>query len=139
MVKLKVYVHSFEVPTVGFSDRRGAVDKEGQKGADWGAQAQNTAFRGHPAQTTPFQGLDQHAILFEKRYLSDEDREVLMRIDNFCKNNGLEYEVVDVGKISLLAKLELRMRGIKTSAVCAGEKKRCGIPSDEDMKKLLMS
>ena len=122
MTKLKVYVHSFEVPIVGFSDRRGAIDKEGQRGADWGAQAQTTAFRGYPAQTTPFQEIAKHASLFEKRYLSDDDNEVLTRIDNFCKHNTLEYEVIDIGRKSFLAKLGLRMRGIKTPAICKGKK-----------------
>jgi hypothetical protein len=119
MVKLKVYVSSFEVPTVGFIDKEGAMHAC--------AQAQKTAF----------QGLEHHAGLFGQRFLPDEDREVLMRIENFCKNNALEYEVVDVGSMSFLAKLALRRKGIKTPAVCAGEKTRCGIPSDEDMKKLL--
>jgi hypothetical protein len=29
------------------------------------------------------------------------------------------------------------MKGIKTPAICSGEKTLCGIPSDEDIKKLL--
>ena len=119
MDKLKVYVHSLEVPTVGF------VDKEGAMHAC--AQAQKTAF----------QGLEHHADLFGRRFLSDEDREVLMRIDIFCKKNALEYEVVDVGRMSFLAKLGLRKKGIKTPAICLGERTLCGLSSDEDMKKLL--
>jgi hypothetical protein len=119
MAKLKVYVHSFELPTVGF------VDKEGAMHAC--AQAQKTAF----------EGLGQHAGLFGQRYLPDEDREVLSRVEDFCKNNSLEYEVVDVGSMSFLAKLALRKKGIKTPAICAEEKTLCGVPSDEDMKKLL--
>jgi hypothetical protein len=119
MVRLKVYVHSFEVPTAGFIDKEGAMHAC--------AQAQKTAF----------QGLEHHAGLFGKRYLSDEDREILMRIEDYCKNNALEYEVVDVGSMGFLAKLGLRMKGIKTPAICSGEKTLCGIPSDEDIKKLL--
>ena len=119
MAKLKVYVHSFEVPTVGFIDKEGAMHACSQ------------------AQKTAFQGLEHHAGLFGKRCLADDDREVLMRIDNFCKNNALEYEVVDIGNMSFLARLGLRMKGVKTPAICSGEKTLCGIPSDEDMKKLL--
>ena len=119
MVKLKVYVRSFKLPTVEF------VDKEGAMHAC--AQAQKTAF----------QGLEHHAGLFGKRYLPDGDREVLTRIENFCKNNALEYEVVDVGSMSFLARLALRKKGITTPAICAGKKTLCGVPSDEDMKKLL--
>ena len=121
MEKLKVYVCSFEVPTVGF------VDKEGAMHAC--AQAQKTAFH----------GLERHAGLFGNRYLSDEDREFLMRVEIFCKSNRLEYEVVDVGRMSFLAKLWLRRKGIKTPAVCVGEKMLRGVVSDEDMNKLLTS
>jgi len=121
MAKLKVYVHSFEVPTVGF------VDKEGAMHACGAAQAHANAF----------QGLAQNAGLFGKRYLPDEDREVLMRIEVYCRNNALEYEVVDVGGMGFLAKLGLRMKGIKTPAICSGDKTLCGIPPDEDIRKLL--
>jgi len=119
MAKLKVYVHSLEVSTVGFIDKEGAMHAC--------AQAQKTAF----------QGLERHAGLFGKRCLCDDDRETLMRIDNFCKKYALEYEVVDVESMSFLARLGLRMKGVKTPAICSGEKTLCGIPSDEDVKKLL--
>jgi hypothetical protein len=127
MDRLKVYVHSFEVPTVGFIDKQRAIDKEGHKGVDYCAQAQTTAF----------QGLAHHAGVFGKRYLSDEDRDVLMRIDGYCKDNALEYEVVDVGSLGFLAKLGLRMKGIKTPTICKGGKTLCGVPSDEDLRKLI--
>ncbi len=119
MIKLKVYVQSFEVPTVGFIDKEGAMHAC--------AQAQKTAFH----------GLEQHAGLFGNRYLSDEDRGFLLRIEDFCRNNALEYEVVDIGKMSFLVKLDLRMKGIKTPAVCFEKKVLCGIPSEENMKKFL--
>jgi hypothetical protein len=119
MTKLKVYVHSFGVPTIGFIDKEGAMHACAQ------------------AQSTAFQGLAHHAGLFGKRCLTDEDREFLMRIDDFCRKNALEYEVVDIGRMSFLAKLGLRLKGVKTPAICSGEKVLCGIPSEEDMKKLL--
>ena len=89
------------------------------------------------AQKTAFQGLEHHAGLFGKRYLPDGDREVLTRTENFCKSNALEYEVVDVGSLNFLAKLALRKKGIKTPAICTGKRTLCGVPSDEDMKRLL--
>ena len=119
MEKLKVYIHSSEIPTVGF------VDKEGAMHAC--AQAQKTAF----------QGLEQFSSLFGNRYLCDEDREVLMHVEDFCKNNGLKYNIVDLGTISFLARLRLRMKGVKAPALCCGEKILYGVPSEEDLKKLL--
>lgn len=118
MEKLKVYIHSSEIPTVGF------VDKEGAMHAC--AQAQKTAF----------QGLEQRSSLFGNRYLCDEDREVLMRVEDFCKNNGLEYNIVDLGNMSFLARLRLRMKGVNAPAICCGEKILYGFPSEEDLKKL---
>ena len=118
MEKLKVYIHTFEVPTVGIVDKEGAMHVC--------AQAQKTAF----------QGLEQRSSLFGNRYLCDEDKEVLMRVEDFCKNNGLQYDVVDLGTMSFLARLRLRVEGINAPAVCCGERILCGVPSEEDLKKL---
>jgi len=118
MEKLKVYIHSFEIPTVGF------VDKEGAMHAC--AQAQKTAF----------QGLAQRSSLLGNHYLCNEDAEVLMRVEDFCKNNGFEYNIVDLGNMSFLARLRLRVKGVNAPAVCCGEKILCGVPSEEDLKKL---
>jgi hypothetical protein len=119
MEKLKVYIHTFEVPTVGF------VDKEGAMHAC--AEAQKTAF----------QGLEQRSSLLGNRYLCDEDREVLMRVEDFCKNNGLQYNIIDLGTMSFLPRLRLRMKGVNAPAICCGEKILHGVPSEEDLKKLL--
>jgi hypothetical protein len=118
MEKLKVYIHSFEVPTVGF------VDKEGAMHAC--AQAQKTAF----------QGLEQRSSLFGNRYLRNENREVLTRVEDFCKNNGLQYNIIDLGTMSFLARLRLTLKGVKAPAICCGEKILYGVPSEEDLKKL---
>jgi len=118
MEKLKIYIYSSEIPTVAF------VDKEGAMHAC--AQAQKTAF----------QELAQRSSLFGNRYLCNEDKEVLMRVEGFCKNNGLKYDIIDLGTTSFLARLRLRMKGVNAPAVCCGEKILCGVPSEEDLKKL---
>jgi hypothetical protein len=119
MEKLKVYIHSSEIPTVGF------VDKEGAMHAC--AQAQKTAF----------EGLGQRSSLLGNRYLCSDDEQVLLRVGDFCKNNGLEYDVVDLGTISFLARLRLRMKGVNAPAICCGGKMVYGVPSEEDLKKLM--
>jgi len=118
MKKLKVYIHSLEIPTAGF------VDKEGAMHAC--ARAQKTAFQG----LERFSGLGN-------RYISDEQREVLMQVEDFCKNNGLDYKIIDLGTISFLARLKLKMKGLETPAVSCGEKIIYGLPSEEDLKELL--
>ncbi|MGC9346205.1 MAG: hypothetical protein ACP5ER_05395 [Candidatus Bathyarchaeales archaeon] len=104
MVKLEVYVCSLEIPTVGF------VDKEGAMHAC--AQAQKTAF----------QGLERFSSIGGNRYLSDEEREVLMCVEDFCKDNGLEFEVVDLGIMGFLARLKLKMKGLRTLPLGAEKK-----------------
>ncbi len=121
MEKLKVYIHSFELPTVGF------VDKEGAMHAC--AQAQKTAF----------EKLGSFSSMLGNRHVSDEDRIVLMQVEGFCRNNNLEFEVVDLGTMSLLAKLRLRMKGLKTPAVGCGEKIFSGVPNGKDLRELLKS
>jgi hypothetical protein len=119
MAKVKVYVHSHEFPTVGIVDKEGAMHACAQ------------------AQTTAFQGLGRLAGLFGKRYLSDEEREFLMLVEDFCRGNRLEYEIIDLGTLSFLARMELRLKGVKTPAICCEGKTLCGIPRKEDLKELL--
>ncbi len=113
MQKLKVYVHSFEIPTVGF------VDKEGAMHAC--AQAQRTAF----------QVLKSVSSMIGNRYLPNEEREVLMLAEDFCRNNGLEFETIDLGTMSFLARLRLRIQGIKTPVITYEEKIFFGVPSEK--------
>lgn len=117
-MKFKVYVHSFGIPTVGF------VDKEGAMHAC--AQAQKTAF----------QGLQGIGSLLGSRYLCEEERKVLIQVEEFCRSNDLEYEVIDLGTKGFVERLGLKMKGVKAPAVCYGEKMFRGVPCDEDLKKL---
>jgi hypothetical protein len=119
VVKLKVYVQSLEMPTVGFVDREGAMHAC--------AQAQKSAFK----------GLERHAGLFGNRYLVDEEKETLMRIEDFCRNNHLEFDIVDLGTASLLEKVKMRVKGLKTPAVWCENRTFFGVPNEGDFKELL--
>jgi len=119
MKKLKVYIHSLEFPTVGFIDKEGAMHAC--------AHAQKTAF----------QGLERFSSIIGNRYLCDEEREFLTRVKDFCKKNDLEFEVIDLGTMSFLARFKLKMRGLKTPAISCGEKTVYGILSEEDFKEFL--
>jgi hypothetical protein len=63
----------------------------------------------------PFEGLGHLAGLFGNRYLSDEEREFLRQVEDFCTDNRLEYEIIDLGTLSVLAKMKLRLKGVKTT------------------------
>jgi len=64
---------------------------------------------------------------------------VLNAIEDFCEKNDLEFEVIDLGTISFLRRLKLKMKGLKTPAISYGEKIVYGVPSEEDLKELLKS
>ncbi len=120
-MKLRVYVSSNDVPTTGF------VDKEGAMHAC--AQAQKTAF----------QGLHDHAGLFGNRALTEEESKLVIRINEFCNENGLELEIIDLATLNILDKLKHRIKGIRNPATCYGERMFQGIPDNEDLKKLTES
>gem|GEM_PF-1788825 len=116
MLKLKVYVHSLELPTTGF------VDKEGAMHAC--AQAQKTAFT----------GLERFSSLFGRRYLTDLEREFLLQTDNFCKEHEVNLEIVDLGTADFLEKLKLKIKGVTTPAICCEARIIHRFPSEEDIK-----
>ena len=119
MAELKVYVHSHELSTLQFVDKEGAMHACAQAGK------------------TAFQGLGSVSNLLGNRYLCDEDRKALTSVEECCKGNGLEYEVIDLGAMSYLQRLRLRMKGIKTPAVCCGNKTLRGVPSEESLRGLI--
>lgn len=121
MAKLKVYVQSLEISAAGFVDKEGAMH----------------SFCAPGLKEATFKGIEGQTGLFGNRCLSEEDRKFLMRVDDFCKNNGLEYEVVDLEGTGFLGKLVLRMKGIKAPTVTFGQRTLQGIPSDENLKKLV--
>ena len=119
MAKLKVYVHSYELSTLQFVDKEGAMHACAQAGK------------------TAFQGLERVSNLLGDRYLCDEDRKALTSVEEYCRDCGSEYEVVDLGTMSYLQKLGLRMKGIKTPAVCYEGKTLCGVLTEENLRGLI--
>jgi hypothetical protein len=117
-VKLKVYIHSIEPSTLGF------VDKEG---------AEHACAR---AQLTAFTGLDRLTGMFGKRYLTDDDSRTLANVEEFCRTDSVEYEVSDLGQMNFLQRLALRMKGIKTPAICCEKRMFHGVPNEEDLRRL---
>lgn len=68
------------------------------------------------------------------RYLSDEEREFLLRTDDFCKEHGLNLEIIDLGTVDFLEKLKLKIKGVTTPAICCGKRIIHRLPSEEDVK-----
>lgn len=70
-------------------------------------------------------------------YLTDEQVKVVDVVSEFCRENGLEYEIVDVTSLSSIGKMKLVFKGIKAPTVSFGGRKIEGVPTREDLKALI--
>jgi hypothetical protein len=119
MDKLIVYVHSYEISTLDFIDKEGAMHGCANAGV------------------IAFQRLQSGSAMFGNRYLCDGDRQTLTCVEDFCKQKGLEYGVIDLGEMNFFGKLALRIKGIRTPAVCYRKNTFCGIPNNAILSSLL--
>jgi len=118
--KIKVYVHSLGIPTLGF------VDKEGAMHAC--AQAGNSAFS----------GLKHYPGPMDNRYLSDEEKNAILMVEDFCERNGCEFEVIDVAKCGFLTKMKMKTKGLMNfPAIAFKEKIIHGVPTEETLRELI--
>ena len=118
--KIKVYVYSLTVPTVGFVDKEGAMHACAQAG------------------NLPFEGLKHHPGSMDNRYLSDEERKAIVIVENFCKRSDCEIEIIDVAKKGFLTKMKLKAKGLMNfPAIAFKEKVIHGVPTEETLRELL--
>ncbi|MGB9134409.1 MAG: hypothetical protein WCC63_02320 [Candidatus Bathyarchaeia archaeon] len=120
MGKIKVYVYSSEISTLGF------VDKEGAQHAC--AKAGSSAFTGL-----------QHYGGMSNRYLSDNEKATVRAVEEFCKKrDGVEFEIVDLALAGYLSKARFWLKGLRSLPVVTfGESMTHGVPSEKDLEKLV--
>ena len=120
--KLKVYVYSLKgISTLDF------VDKDSV---------------GHPCVTSRhgddvFSGFKHLPTGSWDGCLTDEQIKVFDTVDEFCKENGLEYEIVDIANLSFISKMKLMFKGIKAPTISFKGKKIEGVPTKADLKALI--
>lgn len=118
--KIKVYVYSLKVSTLGF------VDKEGAQHAC--AQAGSTAFS----------GLKHYPGAMDNRYISEEEKKAIIAVENFCAKKGYEFEVVDLATAGFFTKIRLKAKGLMNfPAISYGEKIIHGVPTEDALAKLV--
>ena len=118
--KIKVYVSSFEISTLNY------VDKDSI---------------GHPCVTsrhgdnifTKFKHLPKRSW---NGYLTDDQMKAVDIVCEFCKENRLEYEIVDITNASFVNKMKLVLRGVKAPTISFKGRKIEGIPTKENLKTL---
>jgi hypothetical protein len=118
--KIKVYVSSFQISTLDY------VDKDSM---------------GHPCVTSRhgeniFAGFKHLPKGSWDGYLADDQMKAVDVVDEFCKENGLEYEVVDITNVSFVSKMKFMIKGIKTPTISYSGKRIEGVPTKEDLKVL---
>jgi hypothetical protein len=120
--KIKVYVYSAKVSTLGF------VDKEGAQHVC--AQAGSSAFAGL-----------QHYAGMSDRYLCDKEKAAISVVEEFCKTKGnLEVEIVDLATEGYLAKARIWLTGLRSlPAIAFGGIVIHGVPAEKDLEKLVAS
>ena len=119
--KIKVYVSSFKTSTLDYVD---------------------AGSMGHPCVTT------RHAesMFTEYKhlpkgswdgYLTDDEMKAIDVVGEFCEENGLECEVVDMTSLAFISKMKLMFKGMKAPTISFEGKKIEGIPTKEDLKTLV--
>jgi len=119
--KIKVYVSSCEISTLDY------VDKDSM---------------GHPCVTSRhgeniFTGFKHLPKGSWDGYLADDQMKAVDVVDEFCKENGLEYEVVDITNVSFASKMKFMFKGMKAPTISFEGKKIEGVPTKEDLKALI--
>ena len=119
--KIKVYVCSFKgISTLDF------VDKDSM---------------GHGCVTSRpdefFSGFKHLPTGSWDGYLTDKQIKVLDVVSEFCKENGLEYEIVDMTNLGFISSTKLVFKRIRAPTVSFKGKKIEGVPTKEDLKVLI--
>ena len=119
--KITVYVSSFEISTLDY------VDKHSM---------------GHPCVTshhsknvfTEFKNLPGKS---RDGYLTDDQMKAVGIVSEFCEQNGLEYEVVDMRNTGFASKMKFMFKGIAAPTISFRGKKIEGIPTKEELNTLI--
>lgn len=118
--RIRVYVYSQTLSTIDY------VDFEGAKHAC--AQAGSSAFS----------GLKHYSGSMDDRYISEEEKEAIALARQFSKENGLEFEIVDLANCRFTTKTKLFFKGIrKVPTITFKGEKIVGPPTEENLKTLL--
>ena len=121
--KVKVYVCSMNgISTVDFVDRE--------------SMAHACAVRDGKTNRV-FDGLKHLPAGSWDGNLLDDQRRTVDVVREFCEENELEYEIVDIANLKLTNKMKLVFKGIKAPTIIFREKKIEGVPTKEDLQVLI--
>lgn len=70
-------------------------------------------------------------------FISDKEREAVDLVDEFSKERGLEYEIIDLAKAGQMTRLMFVMKGWKVPVIRIGKKAIRGLPTKEQLESML--
>ena len=69
--------------------------------------------------------------------ISDDERKTIELVEQFSKENGLKYEIIDLVKATLVTKLKFMLKGWRTPVVSFEKEAVVGLPTREQLESLV--
>ena len=69
--------------------------------------------------------------------VSDEERKTIELVEQLSEENGWKYEIIDLAKAGLVARLKFMMKGLKTPVVSLQNETIVGLPTREQLESLV--
>lgn len=69
--------------------------------------------------------------------VSDDERKTIELVEQFSKENGLKYEIIDLAKAGPVTRLKFMMKGWKTPVVSLQNEAIVGLPTSEQLESLV--
>ena len=70
-------------------------------------------------------------------FISDEERKAIDLVEQFSKENGLDYEIIDLAKAGRKTQLNFIMKGWKVPVISIGNETITRLPTKEELASLL--
>jgi len=69
--------------------------------------------------------------------VSDEERKAIDFVEQFSKENGLDYEIIDLTQAGPMANLKFIIKGWKVPVISVGNEAIMGLPTKEQLESIL--
>ena len=70
-------------------------------------------------------------------YLPESQRKAVNIVREFCEENALEFEIVDIASLGFTEKMRIAFKKIRAPTIVFKEKKIEGVPTKEDLEILI--
>jgi hypothetical protein len=118
MDKIRLYINSVEPSAVDYIDMKSVEHPCSQAGK------------------RAFQGL-RNLQWRSSGFVSDEERKAIDLVEQFSRENGLEYEIIDLAKAGVATRLKFIMKGWKAPTTIWEKETLKGLPTKEQLALIL--